>query len=559
MFYSTYYNGIYRSGDKGKTSKAYKPKLPTNYDAITGSTSSKGSLYHPFHSEFVLAEYYDTKSKDSVNFIPTQNYSAGAKIKIPSMSTGNLINYTTPQNLYFDDTVFYDPALTKLDVSVVNKLNEQTVYLGNFTWNPFPSASGTTPPTLGDSLMVNFPTGADTVVVKSIGSYKHYYAKNQFNGKKYSIGNDTIAFNIAWDTVIVQDPYQSWFLVYINGTSATESLKGSANGGELWGTRNALRLSIADTVSTNNWVCIAKGIGGSLYNSIDIEFSKDLNNCYVSAGNGVYRLDGLGDIYTSDQNFRTKAGFSFNSTTLSNSNPPTGVSKTLIATGSYEGLAVNPNNADDVVLFSGFGGSNRRSLNATSATPSFTALPSLPSAVATYDGIIDRDDPDILVLGTSEGVYVTENGGGKWESSSAGFEGTPVYEVRQSWRTWDEGNRRPGEIYIGTFGRGIWSSASYLGIEDLDGNGKKEFKSKLKTYPNPTNDNTTLTFNLEENSNVNVYVYSISGILVKTISRKNMDSGSQTITIDGSNLQKGTYIVKLSAGEQNDTVKFIKM
>ena len=179
--------------------------------------------------------------------------------------------------------------------------------------------------------------------------------------------------------------------------------------------------------------------------------------------------------------------------------------------------------------------------------------------MAVYDGIIDRDDSDILVVGTAAGVFVTEDGGATWENASAGFEGTPVYEVRQSWRTWDEGNRRPGEIYIGTYGRGIWSTAAYLGIGDADGNGNQIFKTKLKTYPNPTNEMTTLTFNLDQTSNVNVMVYNISGILVQTINNKNMPAGSQTLKIDASDLPRGTYIVKLVAGKQNDTVKFIKM
>jgi hypothetical protein len=38
-----------------------------------------------------------------------------------------------------------------------------------------------------------------------------------------------------------------------------------------------------------------------------------------------------------------------------------------------------------------------------------------------------------------------------------------------------------------------------------------------------------------------------------------MDSGAQTLTIDGDDLQNGTYIVKFIAGKQNETVKFIKM
>jgi hypothetical protein len=378
------------------------------------------------------------------------------------------------------------------------------------------------------------------VVVESVGSYDHYYGQNTATGEIYSMGNDTIAYNIAWDTLVVQDPFQSWFLVYIN-----------ANGGELWGTRDALRLSTANP----KWVNIVRGIGGGLFGSVDIEFSKDLNHCYISAGSSVYRVDGLGSIYTSDPDFASKAGYWGTSLV----NAPTGTTKSTIITGSYEGIAVNPSNANDVVCFGGFGQSNRRSLNATSATPTFTVLPTIPGGVACYDGIIDRDDSDIIVVGTSEGVFVTENGGGLWENASAGFEGTPVYEVRQSWRTWNEGNGRPGEIYIGTFGRGIWSSAAYLGIGDDNNDGVKEFKTKLKTYPNPTTDNTTLTFNLAETSNVQVKVYSITGVLVKTINERNVNPGAQTLTIDGSDLQKGTYIVKLVAGKQQDTVKFIKM
>lgn len=536
MFSSVYYNSISRSGDRGQTWGSFVPTFPGTYDPA----GTDGSTFHPFHTEFVLAEYYDLNSEDSVMYIPTKNYPAGTSIQVPSLSTGDSMTYITPTALYFDDTLNYEPSLTETDVMVMNALNNQEVFLGNYSWTPFASASGTNPPTIGDSLLVDFPTGTDTVVVESVGTYTHYYGENAATGEIYSMGNDSVAYNVAWDTLIVQDPYQSWFLMYVN-----------ANGGELWGTRNATRLAAPNP----NWVVVAKGIGGGLYNNIDIEFSRDLNRCYVSAGAGIWRIDDLGSVYTSDPNFATKAGYSG----VGLVNPPTVVTKTQITTTDYEGIAVNPNNANDIVCFAGFSGINKRSLNATSATPTFTNLPALPAAVACYDGIIDRDDSDIIVVGTSNGVFVTENGGGLWENASTGFDGTPVYEVRQSWRTWEEGNRRPGEIYIGTFGRGIWSTAAYLGIGENDANGTEVFKTKLKTYPNPTTDNTTLTFNLSETSNVTVHVYNISGTLVKTITNKNVSAGAQTLTIDGSDLQKGTYIVKFVAGKQNETVKFIKM
>ncbi len=539
MFSSIYYNAIYRSGDKGQTWSSFSPSFPGTYTPV-----GTGGGDHPFNTSFVLAEYYDLNSEDSVIFIPTKNYAAGTSIQIPSLSTGDSMTYVTPVALYFTDTLNHNPSLTQTGYSVVNAINGQNVLLSNYSYTPFPTASGTSPPTIGDSLLVEFPSGDDTVVVQSVGTYNLYFGQNPATGEIYPMGNEEVVYNIPWDTLTIQDPYQSWFVVYT-----------SKNGGELWGTRNALRLS----VQSPQWVVIARGIGA--YNNVDIEFTRNLNHMFVSTGSGgVWRIDGLGSIYTSDPDFAQKAGYFGIPTAV----PPTHTTATQITTTNYQGIAVNPNNPDDLVLFAGFSGINRRSNNATAGSPSFTNLPAISSPqVACYDGIIDRDDPEIIVAGTANGVWVTENGGATWTNASAGFEGTPVYKVRQSWRTWDEGNRRPGEIYIGTFGRGIWSSASYLGIGNNGSNGSNTassvFKTKLKTFPNPTTDNTTITFELAESTTVNVNVYSISGVLVKTITKKNMSAGSQSIQIDGNDLPNGTYIVKFNAGKQNETAKFIKM
>ena len=239
---------------------------------------------------------------------------------------------------------------------------------------------------------------------------------------------------------------------------------------------------------------------------------------------------------------------------------PTYTTSTKITSTDYEGIALNPNDPDDLLLLSPFGGSIKRTTNASTAglnavnTPNITGI----GGIACYDGIIDRENPDILVIGTASGIIVSEDGGTSWTNSSAGFEGTPVYEVRQSWRSWEEGNGRPGEIYIGTFGRGIWRSASYLGINENSTN-TAEFKTKLKAYPNPTNDNTSINFKLAQQGNVDLAVYSISGKLVKTISKKNLSAGDNNIFIDCEDIPNGTYIVKLVSGKQVESVKFIKM
>jgi hypothetical protein len=482
MFSTIYYNNISRSGDKGNTWSSFEPLLPGTYDA----PGTDGSAFHPFHTEVFLSEYYDLNSKDSVTYIPTKSYAAGATLRIASLSSGDSIVYTTANALYFDDTLLYDPALT------ANGIN---------------------------------------------------YGQNQATGELVAMGADTMIFNVSWDTLRVADPFQSWFLVYVN-----------ANGGELWGTRNALRLSVQNP----QWVCVARGFGGGLFNSVDVEFSENLEHCFISAGNGVWRVDGLGSVYSSDANFVSKVGYVG---TGAQATTPTYTTATKITTTNYEGIAVNPSDADDIVLFAGFSGTNRRSLNATSATPTYTALPSIiaGSQPACYDGIIDRDDPNIIVVGTSEGVFVTENGGALWENASAGFEGTPVFEVRQSWRTFEEGNNRPGEIYVGTFGRGIWKTAAYLGLEDQGSINDNSKVSDMITYPNPSNGNTTLSFELAQEGDVMVSVYSISGALVKTISKEKALSGKQELSIGSETLKEGIYIIKLQSGKQNQSVTFVKM
>jgi hypothetical protein len=490
MFSSVYYNSISRSGDRGVTWSSFTPDLPNSYP----DAGTEGTAFHPFHTEFILAEYFDLNSKDSVSFVATKNYEAGDLIRVPSLSSGDTMNFVAPTNLYFDDTLNYDPSLT----------------VGN-----------------------------------------ENFGKNTSTGELISMGSDTVLYNVAWDTLRVQDPFQSWFLVYVG-----------ANNGELWGTRNALRLSAANA----QWVCVARGFGGpgfggSNFNSnIDIEFSRDLQHLYISTSSGVTRVSGLGSIYTSQSNFATASGYGTGaSTTL-----PTGTSQTRITSASYEGIAVNPNNANDLLLLAGFNGTNRRTTNASTATNTnlnSVALGSITSpGVACYDGIIDRLDSDVLVVGTSNGVFVSENGGASWENASTGFEGTPVFEVRQQWRSFDEGGYRAGEIYVGTYGRGIWSSSAYLGIGNKgDESNISNFKTKLKAYPNPTNESTTLSFQLAKAGDVDLAVYSITGRLVKTINKKNMTSGENSIFIDCDDMPNGTYIVKFVSNKQVESVKFIKM
>lgn len=536
IFSTVQYGSVNRSINKGGSRSSFLPDYPASYGMTgDGSTSS-----FPFYTTIALAEYFDTNSEDSVLYAPNQNYNAGATVPVPSAATGNNISFVTPTALYYDDEVIYSPSLTQTRISVVNATNGQNVLLGNFSYT---SNTGNNPPQVGDSLMVNFTSGTSLVVVQSVGSYSWYRAQHPISNKIIELGKDTLINSVAWDTVTVQDPYQSWFLVYVN-----------QNGGEIWGTRDALRLAKANPV----WLPIIKSMGATGQDLIEMEFSKDLNKLYVAGGSKVSRIDGLGSIYTSDPDFASKAGYCCLATSYAT--PPTATTVTTVSTGTVNGIALNPANSNDLIVFPG-SGTAKRSLNAGSASPTFTNLSSISGASSpfTYDGIIDRDDSDIIIVATSHGVFVSDNGGSSWSESVSGFSGTPVYEIRQSTRTYQEGNNVPGAIYVATFGRGIWKSSSLLGLKEDNNSTESTFKSKMKVYPNPTASSTSIAFELLNAGNVTVDVFSITGMKVKSITEKNMSKGSNTLELNVDSLPKGTYIVKLQAGSQSQTSKFIKL
>lgn len=472
MFTSVYYNSIRRTGDGGATFNNFSPDLPSSYDPI-----GQSGAFHPFHTELFLAENFDENSEDSVLFIPTRNYSVGDIMKVPSLSSGDTMSITATQDYYFTDTLYYTPSVSNDSV--------------NFGVNPV-------------------------------------------TGELHAMGADTVDFNISWDTLTVQDPFQSWFLVWVG-----------ANGGELWGTRNALRLSVASP----NWVCVARGIGNN-NGSVDVEFSRDLEQCYVSAGNGIWRIDGLGSVYTSDTLFNEKVSYFASG---GDEFTPTYTVATKINNAAATGIAVNPNNADDLVMF---GGNVRRSSNATAANPSFSNLGAV--GVPCTDGIIDRDDPNVIVAGTLMGMVVSSDGGSSWTNASAGFEGTVVTEVRQSWRTPEEGNGRPGEIYIGTYGRGIWASTGYLGTSDAS-IGSEENDLDMTVYPNPVQNEFSVSFDMIQTGDVSIKIYSLSGAELEAFSFRNVLSGPQTLNLDVSALHRGTFLVQLVTDQQKQVKKIMKL
>lgn len=530
IFHSVYNGSISRSSDRGVNSTQF---VPAAWSCDPGGLESGCGQ---FFTNFKLWEHpNDVNSTDSITYIPQQAYPAGGIVTVPSKTTGKNISYVTPTAVVYDDTLDFNPGLTTLDTIVTSGSADYNLAVVNhyLTWDAIVNA---TPIDDNDSIyLVDLDT---TILVDSWTTINHYYGTNPLRpGKVVDMNNDDQVYNIPWDTLRVQDRYQSWFAV---------GLGGSGDPSGVWMTRNALRFSS----DANEWFLVADGID----EVSTLEFSRDGDHLFIGTWSGkLYRLSGFGDVYSP------------------------GILDTLIdwTEGHYEttltqigtfgapvtGIGVEGDLDHVIVTLGNFGGTNKvqETNNATGGAPTWSNimgnLPSMPY----YSCVIDREDPNTMVVGGEFGTYYTENGGTTWTNCSGDFGNAPVYDMGQNWRQYDEGCIKPGQIYIGTHGRGIWSTDAYLSLPgEQDNLNPTKFIPDINVYPNPLNEVGNLQFDLAENADVYVQIFSLSGQLVKEISQSNMAKGNNVITFETADLPRGTYIVRLNAGAMTETTKFIK-
>jgi len=550
FFTTTGSDNLFRTGDRGVG------LLPFD----------KGAYYPPATlispQQFTQIELFenpnDLNSKDSIKFyLYDTTFAVGDHVTVKSTTSGAEIDFVTPIELLYQDTLDYTPSLTTLDTLVVKEYVSGVPVTINVTQTPYTFINPTEAPVveINDSLLIN----SDTIIVQDTLLLNHYYASNPARpGRIIDLDQNTVTYQVHWDTVMVQDIYQSWFAY------------GIGNGDGIYLTRDALRLGkiYADSVE-GFFVKAAEGLNGYVSS---MEFSVDGNELYIGTETGeLWRLSGLADIYTSNMNLKRFGTQAYpQDTVLFWDGGHTGTTFNKIGDfGQFvTNISTDKQDPDHVVVTLGqYGGSTdkvQETTNATGVTPTFSGIDgSLQSnfsqKIPVYSVVMDRDNSNIVLVGTDFGVWQTTNGGSTWENVSGEFGNVPVFDMKQAWRTWNEGNYVPGRIYIATHGAGIWQSDEYLGtVEPQDNLAQNDFIENLIVYPNPATSFGNIAFNLNSNSDVNVQVYDLTGKLVTTVSKKNLSAGDQIIQIGTDELSKGTYIIRLTAGDMIKTTKFIK-
>ncbi len=253
------------------------------------------------------------------------------------------------------------------------------------------------------------------------------------------------------------------------------------------------------------------------------------------------------------------------------------IEKNVFNAGGYvSSISVDQNDASRVVVTTaGYtpGAHVYLATNAadTSQAPNFasiqgnvtTGLPAMP----VYSSVIDIADGNRIILGTELGIWTTDNPNGlvEWTEENNGMARVPTYHVIQEPIIFEDNDVDLSDncyfVYAATHGRGMYRTKS-LTTEfcktNITLNVKQDRPSLgFNLYPNPVKNQGFIEYDLENSGDVTLNVLDVTGKLVSSRNLGTQSVGSQKATFDVSNLNSGTYIMVLVAGNQRMVEKVI--
>jgi photosystem II stability/assembly factor-like uncharacterized protein len=331
---------------------------------------------------------------------------------------------------------------------------------------------------------------------------------------------------VPGDTISIQDPVQSKFFL------------GLSSG--LWLTRDALNFS-----RDPKWINLSAA--GSAVKTIE----------YSTDGDVVYYGDVSGNLYRVSNVSAVKDSLSGEHVS---DEVVTDITRIGVFSQDVTGIAVDPNDADHVIItLGGYGNYDHVYETETATTDSETSnngsFSSIDGNLPTgpvYDALINYENSNQILLGTEFGVYSTTNGV-TWAEEGNNFPPVPTFMLVQQTRL-DAANL--GYIYAATHGRGIFETATLVGIEeeDKEASAKKSYDN-LIVFPNPTSDYANVELNLTQRETLTIEVMDLAGKLVQSDSRT-FNAGAQNIQLDVRELPVGNYVVRVK-GET--TLRFAKL
>lgn len=492
------------------------------WDEVNGYVQIGSTFGAPWNNSYVHADkhlvYWNTKTKPATCIIGCD----GGIYSSQNMSVWTSINrgYTTLQ--------LYNVAANSLG-HVVGGAQDNGTYLINFKGNTVagqPSKMGTSIYG-GDGFDVEFSKFNPSTVFMCT-----YYGNVVRSGNG---GQSSSTFFDGRQKGTLQSDFNTTFSLFEE--SATESKLYLAKDAEVWAAINP-----TDFANDVHWIRVAGGLGNSRI--IEMDYTPDGNHLFIAKPGALYRVSGLKH---ADFSLTANPGIS---------DIPAGLNQQLITIPGASGrtvTSVNVNQTDSNHVVVTLGGYNNTSYvyeskNACDAVPTWKNITGNLPSMPVYDALIDVDDASRIIIGTDLGIWVSENGGTKWEEANNGMARVPVFEIRgYEWKPW-EGMT----MYIGTHGRGYFKSSTLL-----TSNKKVESNKVVASiYPNPANESAKITFNSMKSGVATVSLYDLSGKVVYT-QKIQITSGSNLATIQLNGIKQGYYLASVSGDVQTQAVKLL--
>ncbi|MCE1168912.1 MAG: T9SS type A sorting domain-containing protein [Sphingobacteriia bacterium] len=293
--------------------------------------------------------------------------------------------------------------------------------------------------------------------------------------------------------------------------------------------------------------------------------STDGNILFVGLNNGmVLRVSNLKDVYTVAQAKLVANGGVVVVDTVVND-----VMMPELAGRSITSISVDPRNTNHVIFTADGTGNNFvfKSTNANSAAPTFASIQNNLPKIAAFSSLIEMNNSTALFVGTAQGLYTSNNGGTDWTLESAMGE-VKVTEIKQQKVVypamplatripnvpvvWFPGTTNYGVIYVSTYGRGVWESKNFVGINEQPSNDLTVVKGQLKITPNPVVN--TMKISAKINGLSDVKLYDLSGKVVYA-AKVYFNGTNAEMTINGVNA--GTYVVEVQNNTFRSTGKIV--
>lgn len=369
---------------------------------------------------------------------------------------------------------------------------------------------------------------------------------NRLPGGEFTItSKDGIDFTVAVDSalapqekVVVQDPVTALFAIAFGGRT----------GGEVYITPDMLNFSESPT-----WYRVATP---GIRTPTTVRFSEDGKSLLVGGAGGsggrVTRIDsirsteysyrGISDPtnFVSQRNVDPKNIAGFNTVVTSATFDKNDKNRIVVTTGNYGPL--------NHIYYATNGMSDNPDFNPLDNQGS-NPFPDMPA----YDALFQEDSSTQIVVGSEMGTWyydLAEPTAG-WRETNNGMPRVPTLMLRQQVVN---GEYR---IYAGTFGRGIFASGGQsVGVDDNTISNNQDYEPSLRAYPNPARTYTNLEADLEEGKRGQLQMVNMQGQIVKQEILKGSPD-KQTVRLRTGNLKPGTYIIRLTGDNANQTTKVV--